>query len=67
MGSLVEYFISVSISPALQSEYTPSDCCSSIAPAGSAKRPSSRLAAAGGGWRNNIDFVYEALDKGILV
>ena len=31
---------------ASQSEYTSSDCCSSSAPAGSAKRPSSRLAAA---------------------
>ena len=30
-----------------QSEYTSSDCCNSSAPAGSAKRPSSRLAAAG--------------------
>ena len=33
-----------------QSDYTPSDCCPSAAPGGSAKRPSSRLGAAGEGF-----------------
>ena len=32
-----------------QSDYTPSDCCPSAAPGGSAQGPSSRLGAAGGG------------------
>ena len=38
-----------------QSDYTPSDCCPSAAPGGSAQGPSSRLGAAGMRRDNEID------------